>query len=150
MEKIKKGEIKMKPRWYFLLGAILTFIGFLSTTIFSILSLNFILFILKKHYGPMYQYRLQLMLKNFPWWLIIFSILGIFIGIKILKEYRFSYKKNIIFVVIFYLLIVILSAFLIDKLNLNNFFYQKRFFKRFYQKETPGKIFERGPRWQRF
>lgn len=129
MEKIEKNEIKMKPRWYFVLGGVLTFIGFLSATIFSILSVNLIFFLLRKHYGPMYQYRLQLILANFPWWLVIISILGIFFGIKLLKEYRFSYKNNLFLIFGVYILIIFLSAFLIDKFNLNNFFYQRGFFK---------------------
>lgn len=149
MEKIKKGEIKMRPRWYFILGSITIFIGLLSATIFSILSINLILFLLKKHYGPMYQYRLSFILANFPWWLIIPSILGIILGLKLLKEYRFSYKNNFLFILISYILIIFLSAFLIDKFNLNSFFYQKKFFKKFLYKQDfyQQRNFKKGPPW---
>lgn len=122
MEKIEKEELKMKPKWYFIVGSILIFFGFLSATVFSILSVNLIFFLLRKHYGMMYQYRLNFILTNFPWWLIIPSVLGIFFGIKFLKEYRFSYKNNFLVIVLGYVLVIFLSAFLIDFLNLNQFF----------------------------
>lgn len=133
MEKIENQEIKMRPKWYFVAGSILLFSGFLSATIFSILSFNLIFFLLRKHYGPMYQYRLNFILTNFPWWLLIPSFLGIFFGIRFLKEYRFSYKNNFLLVVLGYVLVIFLSAFLIDFFNLNLFF-NRPSWQRFYQK----------------
>lgn len=133
MEKIEKEEIKMKPRWHFIIGSILLFLGFLSATIFSILSINLIFFLMRKHYGAMYQYRLNYILTSFPWWLIIPSVLGIFFGLRFLKEYRFSYKNNFLVIVFGYILVIFLSAFLIDFFNLNSFF--NRFGRRkFHQK----------------
>ncbi len=139
MEKIEKNEFKMKPKWHFIVGSILLFLGFLSATIFSVLSVNLIFFLMRKHYGAMYQYRLNYILSSFPWWLIIPSILGIFFGIKFLKEYRFSYKNNFLLIVVGYVLVIFLSAFLIDFFNLNSFFnhprWKKLYPKKYYQEK---------------
>jgi len=94
LEKIKKGEIKMKPKWCFILGSILLFLGTVFSTVSTIFIFNFILFLLRRHYGPIYHYRLNLILTNFPWWMILVGVLGVIFGIKLLKEYEFSYKKN--------------------------------------------------------
>ncbi|MGB9883209.1 MAG: hypothetical protein ACPLRN_01700 [Microgenomates group bacterium] len=150
MEKIKKEEIKMKPKWYFILGSLLLFIGFLLSTLFSIFIINLILFLLRVHYGPMYQYRLLMILINYPWWLILLGGLSIFFGIKLLNEYEFSYRKNLWFLVLGYIFIIFLSAYLIDYFNLNRYFYQKRFMRKFFQNEKQyfynNKNF-RGPRF---
>ncbi|GAB4218711.1 MAG: hypothetical protein Fur009_1010 [Candidatus Microgenomates bacterium] len=135
LEKIKKGEVKMKPKWYFVLGSLLLFIGFLLATMSSIFIFNLILFLLRTHYGPMYQYRLQMILLNYPWWLILIGFLSIFFGVRLLKEYDFSYKKNFWFLVLGYILIIFLSAYIIDYFNLNRFFTRGGFMKRFYQNE---------------
>lgn len=150
MEKIKEGKIKMKPKWYFLLGSILMFLGLVLVTVLAILLVDLILFLFRKHYGPMYQYRLQFILLNFPWWLIIPSILTLILGVRLLKEYQFSYKNNFLLIIFGYVFIIIISAFLVNQLNLDSFFYQKRFFRKFYyQKELNKKHFKNGPFWLR-
>lgn len=134
MEKIEKGEIKMKPKWYFILGSLTLFVGAVATTIFSIFFLNFLFFLMRKHYGPMYQYRLQQIISQFPWWILILAILGLIIGIRLLKEYDFSYKKNFFYIIFAYIFAVVISAYLIDYFNLNRFFYGQGW-RRFYFKE---------------
>jgi len=150
LEKIKKGEIKMKPKWYFIAGSLLLFLGTVFSTISTIFIFNFIFFLLRHHYGPMYQYRINLILTNFPWWMILIGILGVFFGIKLLKEYEFSYKRNFLMIVIFYLLSIFLSAYLIDFFNLNRFWYKMGSLKRYYQKNKiweNNNFYQKGPRW---
>ncbi|GIW64385.1 MAG: hypothetical protein KatS3mg092_0318 [Patescibacteria group bacterium] len=130
MEKIENNEIKMKPKWYFVVGSILLFLGVLFSTISAVFVINLMLFLLRTHYGPMYQYRLNLILLNFPWWLIVIGVISIFLGIKLLKQYDFSYKKNFLLLVFSYLLIIFLTAYLIDYFNLNKFFYEKGFMRK--------------------
>ena len=152
LEKIKKGEIKMKPRWYFVIGSIALFLGTVFSTISTIFIFNLIFFLLRRHYGPMYQYRLNLILTNFPWWMILVGMLGIIFGIKLLKEYEFSYKKNFFLIVVFYLLVIFLSAYLIDLFNLNRFWYQMGPLRKYYQKNRIWKnnnFYQKGPRWLR-
>lgn len=134
MKKIKSERIKMKPRWYFILGSIFLFFGTITATVSSIFILNLLFFLLRKHYGPMYHYRLQLILFAFPWWFLILAFLGIIIGVKLLKHYDFSYKKNFLLIVIGYILVIILSAFIVDYLNLNKLFYRPGW-RRFYFQE---------------
>jgi hypothetical protein len=152
LEKIKKGEIKMKPQWYFAIGSMALFLGTVFSTISAIFVFNLIFFLFRRHYGPMYQYRLNLILNNFPWWIILVGILGIILGIKLLKEYEFSYKKNFLLIIILYLLVIFLSAYLIDLFNLNRFWYQMGPLRKYYQKNRIWKnnnFYQKGPRWLR-
>jgi len=143
----------MKPKWYFILGSLLLFLGTAFSTASAIFIFNLILFLFRHHYGPMYQYRLSLILINFPWWIIIIGVLGLFFGIKLLKEYEFSYKKNFLLIVVFYLLAIFLSAYLIDLFNLNRFWYKMGPLKRYYQKnkiwKNDNNFYQKGPRWIR-
>jgi uncharacterized membrane protein HdeD (DUF308 family) len=134
LEKIKKGEIKMKPKWYFILGSILMLLGLVALTITVIFIFNFAFFLFYRHYGPMYQYRLNLILANFPWWIVLIGILGLLLGIKFLKEYDFSYKKNFVWIIVSYIFIIFVSAYLINYFNLNKFFYSQGLKRRFYEK----------------
>jgi len=152
MEKIKKGEIKMKPKWYFVFGSISLFIGVLISTTSLIFIFNFLIFLFRRHYGPMYQYRLNLILTNFPWWMILIGILGVILGIKLLKAYEFSYKKNFFLILVSYFLIIFLSAYLIDYFNLNRFWSGWGVMRRYHQKNKvfdDKNLYPKRPRWLR-
>lgn len=134
--------------FYFRLN--IAFLGTVFSTVSTIFIFNFILFLLRRYYGPMYQYRLNLILTNFPWWMILFGILGVISGIKLLKEYEFSYKKNFFLIVIGYLLVIFVSAYLIDYFNLNKFWeggYMRRFYKDGFYKNN--QFYKKGPWWLR-
>ncbi|MEI6479599.1 MAG: hypothetical protein WCO21_02085 [bacterium] len=96
---IKSGKIKMKPRWYFLLGSIAMFSGLFGIATLSIFLTSLITFSLRTH-GPMGEIRYEQLLSSFPWWAIPVVILGIGVGIWILREYDFSYKHNFLYIVI--------------------------------------------------
>ncbi len=133
MEKIKSGEIKMKPKVYFFFGSLLTFIALIGSTITTIFFTNIIFFLLKTH-GPGGQFRLQQMINNFPWWIILITILGFISGIYLLKKYDFSYKKNFLLIILGFFSAVIIAAWLINYLGLNETWSRKGPMKRFYQR----------------
>jgi len=78
------------------------------------------------------------MLDSFPLWIPILAILGIVIGIILLKRYDFSYKKNFLLIVIGFVASIILSAYLIDLLGLNEIWSRTGPMRRFYQQLEKG------------
>jgi hypothetical protein len=132
MTKVKSDEIMMKPHWYFAIGSILTFIGFIAFTAGAIYLTNLMLFLLRKH-GPMGQFRLEQILNSFPLWIPIFIFIGIVGGIFFLKKYDFSYKKNFWIIIIGFFISIILAAFLIDYLGLNDTWSRQGPMKGFYR-----------------
>ena len=132
MSKVTSGQITMKPKWYFVLGSVLSITGLASLSVVSVFLVNIILFLVRKH-GPMGQWRLEAMIDGFPWWIPASAILGIAVGIWLLKKYDFSYKKNFVVIIVGFILSMIVAAILIDQLGLNDIWARRGMMRKFYQ-----------------
>jgi len=132
MSQITSGQIRPLPKWYFVLGSILSLFGLVGLTIFAIFITNLLFFISRSH-GPMFSLRLSQIISTFPWWLVILAPISIFIGIFFLKKYDFSYQKNFHLIVFLFILAIILSAWLMDYFGLNQTLLKQNKFRRFYQ-----------------
>jgi uncharacterized membrane protein len=124
MDQIHEGKIKMKPKIYFIIGSILTFIGLTFSIIISIFLVGLTRFSIRAH-GPMSQYRLDQILSNFPWWIIILAIISLIIGIWLIRQYDFSYKKETWMIVLGFILSIIIAGWAIDMIGLNNTLLQR-------------------------
>ena len=109
----------MKPKSYFILGSLFTFVGLIASVIFSVFLISIISFLLKTH-GPMGDYRLSLMINSFPWWVPVLAIVGLIFGIWTLLKYDFSYKTNIWIIIIGFMAAIIIAGWLIDRVGLDN------------------------------
>jgi uncharacterized membrane protein YdcZ (DUF606 family) len=134
MNKISAGHIIMRPRWYFILGSTLMGLGLVAASIGAIFLINLNFFLLRQH-GPMGELRLQLMLESFPWWIPFLAILGIATGVFLLKKYDFSYKRNFTLIASFFVIALILAAFLIDLTGINDTWFRQGPMKRLYQNQ---------------
>jgi hypothetical protein len=132
MVKVKSNEISMKPRWYFVLGSILMMAGLVGMSIGAIFLTNLTLFLMRQH-GPMGQWRLQMIMDSFPWWVPILAIASIAMGIWLLKKYDFAYKKNFGLIAVGFIISIILAALIIDYLGLNDVWSHQGPMRRFYQ-----------------
>jgi uncharacterized BrkB/YihY/UPF0761 family membrane protein len=119
MNQIHKEKIKIKPKIYFVIGSIFTFTGLVASVVISVFLIGLIRFSLRSH-GPMANYRLDQILSNFPWWAVVFSILGLIIGIWLLRKYDFSFKVNFKLVIVGFVFAVIIGGWLVDSLGLND------------------------------
>lgn len=119
MSKIDAGEIKMKPKWYFILGSIFTFIGLVSTVVVSTFSIGLIRFSLRSH-GPMAEYKFDQMIADFPLWTLALAILGLILGIWLIRRYDFSYKIKPWLVITGFILAIIIGGYIIDITGVND------------------------------
>ena len=119
MDQINVGKIKMKPRIYFIIGSILTFIGLMSSVVVSTFLVSLVRFSLRTH-GPMGQYKFDQMISTFPWWIIILAVLGLIIGIWLIRQYDFSHKKNPWIIMSGFILAIIVAGWIIDISGLND------------------------------
>lgn len=119
MEKIHHGDIKMRPKWYFVLGSFLAFLGLVASMITSVFLFGLIRFSLRSH-GPMGDYRLEQLLANFPWWTALIAIAGLSIGIWLLRRYDFSYKVHFWWVAVLFVTAVIATGWILDMTGLND------------------------------
>lgn len=143
MAKVKSNEISMRPRWYFVLGSVLTIASLAGLSIGVIFLTNLTIFLLRKH-GPMGQWRLQQLITSFPLWIPILASLGMIFGVWMLRKHDFSYKKNFWLIVLWSVLSILIAAFAIDYLGLNDVWSRQGPMRRLYQ-QTEGQIIHRKP-----
>jgi len=132
MAKVESSEISMKPRWYFILGSLSLILGLVALCIGSIFLTNLTFFLLRQH-GPMAQWRLESMLSSFPVWIPLLAVFGTVTGIWMLKKYDFSYKKNFALIALAFMISIVVAAYAIDSLGLNDIWSTKRPVNRLYQ-----------------
>ncbi len=132
MSEIDSGNVKMKPKSYFIFGAIAMIIGLTSMLIIGILFTSIIIFSLRLH-GPMAQFKINTMIESFPWWALVLGILGTVVGIRLLKKYDFSYKKNFGAITGIIIFAILISSYLIDFWGIDNLWLKKGPLKGFYQ-----------------
>ncbi len=133
MSQVSSGQIKMKPKWYFVLVSILMTVGLTGVITAAIFFINLNLFLIRRH-GPMLQWRLDLIFNSFPLWIPLLAVLAVVVSIKLLKKYDFSYKTNFVFLTISFVLAIFASGWLIDALGFNEIWSQTRPMRRFYQR----------------
>lgn len=119
MERIHNGKIKMKPKIYFIIGSILTFFGLVFSIIISMLSIGLIRFSIRAR-GPMAEYRFEQMVSDFPWWIVILTILSLVVGIWLIQKYDFSYKIKSWVIVLVFVLVIVVAGLGIDMIGLND------------------------------
>ena len=124
MNQIDQGKIKMKPKMYFIIGSIFTFIGLVSSIIVSTFLFGLIRFSLRTH-GPMGEYRFDQMLSEFPWWTVALAALGLIVGIWLIRQYDFSYKAKPWLIIVGFILAVIMAGWIIDAVGINDTLFQK-------------------------
>jgi hypothetical protein len=118
MDRIRSNEIKMKPKWFFVAGSVFLILGLVGISIGAAFLLNLTLFLIMKK-GPGYG-RLNMLLSSFPWWVPLFAIVGIVIGIIFLKKYDFSYKKNFTIIAGIFIFSIIITAIVLEISGLND------------------------------
>lgn len=136
MSKVKTGEINMKPKWYFILGSSLLMFALVILIMMAVFFFNLTVFILRRQ-GPMRLWRLEMLLSQLPLWIPVLAVLALWSGVKLLKKYDFSYKKNFLLIIVGLVLAIILAAFAIDSLGFNEFWASKEPMRRFYQNLDP-------------
>ena len=132
MSQISSGQIRPLPRWYFVLGSVFSLLGLVGLSITAIFLVNLFFFVSRSH-GPMFSLRLSQIISSFPWWLVLLAPISIFTGIFLLKKYDFSYQKNFPLIILFFILSIILSAWLMDYSGLNQILLRQNRIRRFYQ-----------------
>jgi len=124
MDKIHHGKIRMRPKVYFVIGSLLAFLGLVASMLISVFLVGLMRFSLRTH-GPMGEYRLEQILSSFPWWAVIVAILGLVIGIWLLRQYDFSYKINFKVIAIGFVVAIIVAGWVIDMTGLNDILFRR-------------------------
>ncbi|MFC1622133.1 hypothetical protein ACFL13_01985 [Patescibacteria group bacterium] len=132
INKIKKGEVKMKPKVYFALASFILGLGISGVVILQIFISNFIFHRIKtiQDFG---MRRPPMFLKFFPWELLLLSLGLVILGVYLYKKYEFSYKKGLLQIILAFVLGTVLIGFGMHKSGFNDKLARKPGFGRFYE-----------------
>jgi len=118
MAEIKKKNIKMKPKIYFILASLMLAIGITATSLISIFLVNIISFRLRtQQYFQFLRFGrpgYRMFVMHFPWLLLFLAIAGIIGGILLFKKLDISYKKTFWMIVIGIIFFILVFGVLID------------------------------------
>jgi len=148
MNQIHDEKIKMHSRIYFIIGSILTFAGLVSSAVISVFLVGLIRFSLRSH-GPMAGYRLDQILSGLPWWTPTLAIIGLVVGIWLLRKYDFSYKINFKVIIVGFILAVIVGGWVIDSIGLNDILTRRGPMQGMMRQYLNDNSIQRGPGWNR-
>lgn len=114
---IKSGEIKMIPRWRFILNTAFMFSGGLLIFFIAIYLISFIIFSAEQTgvwFTPFFGgIGFYLFLRSMPWILIVLSIIFVVAFFFLVKKYSFVYEKPLVYSLIGVVVIVTVGGFLI-------------------------------------
>ncbi len=119
INKIRSGDIKMKPKAYFVLRTALLVLGILVLFLFIVYLISFITFSLRSSgiwLSPVFGFPgIKILFGSLPWVLILITVVLIVLLEIFAKQFTFIYRKPIIYSLLVIILVVFLGGFLIDK-----------------------------------
>ena len=137
MSQIRKKQIKMRPKIYFVAGSVLLGIGMAGIIVLTAFFSNLIFFRLRIHqpfsFFALGRPGLKPFLLTFPWWPLFLAIGGIAGGSILLKKYDISYKKSFWVLVITLISFSLFFGFILSKSRFNQRAQRLKHFKRFYK-----------------
>ena len=123
LNKIKSGQVKMRPKMYFILRAILVMLAVIGVALFTLFLISFINFNLRASgvlFLPDFGFRgIGLFFKSLPWLLILVALLLIIVLEVLVKRFSFTYRRPILYSVLAIIIIVFLGSFIIGKTQLH-------------------------------
>lgn len=134
MLEIKEKHILMRPRWYFVLGSLLSWLGLVISMILSVYVLSLYHFAFRAR-SPMAQYKVGMILSDFPLWLPITGLVSIIAGVYLLRKYDFSYKKNFIVIILGFIASIVVASMLVDWIGLNDIWAKRGPMRNFYRQQ---------------
>lgn len=129
LSKIKKDQIKMRPRVYFVLKSVLIICSVFFVALFVLYLTSFILFALRAS-GAWYLsgfgfYGLKASFILLPWLLIIIAVV-LFVVLEIfVRHFSFAYHRPILYLIIGIVILTLLGSFIIDKTQFHPCLFQK-------------------------
>jgi len=129
LDKIKSGQVKMRPEIYFILKTILLITGIIVVALFALYLTSFIIFALRASgvwYLPGFGFSgLRASFALLPWLLILASIFLIIVLEILVKHFSFTYRLPLIYLILCLIIFALLGSLLIDKTSLHPSFFNR-------------------------
>ncbi len=118
LQKIHEGDVTMHSRAYYALKAAALLVIAAAVLVVSVFICNFIFFTLRFNGHESLLMRpggLLLFLRFFPWELLLLDVALIALFDWLLRQFRFGYKRPMVYLVIGTLLVVFAGGYAIDR-----------------------------------
>jgi len=117
LEKIKSGEVAMKPRWHFVLKGALALAGLALLALALLYTVSFIVFMLHQNgvlFVPMFgMHGLFVFMASSPWLLIALAAVFVVLLELLVCKYSFGYEKPLLYTVLGIVLFTAVGSFVI-------------------------------------
>ncbi len=101
MEAIKAGRVKMRPKWHFVLKAVLAALGGILLLLAVLYLTSFILFILRQTgvlFVPVFGFGgWHIFFTSLPWLLIFLLMIFIIVLEILVRRYSFAYRRPLLY-----------------------------------------------------
>jgi cellulose synthase/poly-beta-1,6-N-acetylglucosamine synthase-like glycosyltransferase len=116
IERIKTENIRMKPRWHFVLQGALLFFSVMVLLLILIYLFSFlILFVNSESFikMPLHEVRDYINLtESLPWIIILFSVIGFIIVETLVNKFEFAHRKPFLYSFILILIIIVMFGYI--------------------------------------
>ncbi len=123
LDKIKNGELDMKPKWHFVLKSALLLVGTVIAALLAVYFLSFVIFTLKETgvgFSVLYGFKgISLFVMHSPW--ILISATVVFVGILylLITHYSFSYQKPLVYSMVGVVLFALVGSVIIEQTTMH-------------------------------
>ena len=129
MQAVQSGMIKMRPKWQFILRAVLALIGSIVLGLFALYFASLIIFTLQRSgawFIPAFGFHgTFVFLFSLPWLLILLTALFLVVLEILVRRYSFAYRRPLLYSALAIVLVVLIGGFAVAKTpihhNLSNY-----------------------------
>ena len=136
MKKIHKGQIRMRPRIYFVLGSVMVGVGLVLLVGLSALVTHAfyvrLVVLARMGFENVSLGWCLMWMRFFPWEMLIVAMLMILVGGYLLRKYEFVYKRGLGLVLVVMVLVMVVLTMLMNWFGLDGFVRQKPVLKQLY------------------
>lgn len=111
LNRIRSGELAMRPKWHFVLKTILATVGAVIVFLAALYLVSFIVFTARQSgawFGPAFgSLGFAALLRSLPWTLILLSL--VFVGVLeiLARRYAFAYRRPLLYSVAVIIVLVL-------------------------------------------
>ncbi|MEW6617557.1 MAG: hypothetical protein AB1333_04040 [Patescibacteria group bacterium] len=114
LEKIKSGQAAMKPKWHFVLKAVLIGIGFVIFILLTLFVMSLIIFVLHDNgvwFVPAFGMRgIGRFIVSIPWLLVLACIAFVVVLEILVRKYSFAYRRPFLYSIIGIIALVVVGG----------------------------------------
>ncbi len=123
MSEINEGHVKMRPKFYFVLGMLALASGLILTIIIGVWFTGIASYHLRHHdplsFITLGQHGWNAFLRTFPFIPLLLALTAVGIGIWLIRKYEISYKHSFLGIILSVVFAVIAAGYVVDALGIN-------------------------------